>query len=115
MSLLGPDDFDLDRKGRKKKLAKDLSPEVSKQIDRWLDKMDEEELLEKLSDRSQIIYLNHSFSPINHYFPSSIRIIKGDAEKGTLIYNTSKSKKNQIERRFSRLDEKGWQQTLEIY
>jgi hypothetical protein len=34
MSLLGPDDFDLDRKGRKKKLAKDLSPAVAKEIEK---------------------------------------------------------------------------------
>ena len=34
MSLLGPDDFDLDRKGRKKKLAKDLSPAIVREIER---------------------------------------------------------------------------------
>jgi hypothetical protein len=40
MSMLGPDDFELDEKGRKKKLAKDLSPQVSKEIEKWLDKLD---------------------------------------------------------------------------
>ncbi|MGY5876278.1 MAG: hypothetical protein RTU30_11075 [Candidatus Thorarchaeota archaeon] len=50
VSLLGPDDFDLDRKGRKKKLAKDLSPELFKQIDRWLDELDERELIDRLSE-----------------------------------------------------------------
>jgi hypothetical protein len=50
LSLLGPDDFDLDRKGRKKKLAKDLPPEMQKQIERWLDKMDEDEVLDRLSE-----------------------------------------------------------------
>ncbi len=41
MSLLGPDDFDLSKKERKKKLAKDLSPEAYKQIEKWLDRDDE--------------------------------------------------------------------------
>jgi hypothetical protein len=50
LSLLGPDDFDLDRKGRMKKLAKDLSPEMQKHIDRWLDELDESELQDRLSD-----------------------------------------------------------------
>ena len=50
MSLLGPDDFDLDRKGRKKKLAKDLPPEMQKQIEQWLDKMEEEEVFDRLSE-----------------------------------------------------------------
>lgn len=50
MSLLGPDDFDLDRKGRKKKLAKDLSPAVAKEIEKWLDREDDPESFRKLSD-----------------------------------------------------------------
>ena len=50
MSLLGPDDFGLGRKGRKKKLAKDLSPEVQKFIEEWLDKEDDPEAFEKLSE-----------------------------------------------------------------
>ena len=50
MSLLGPDDFDLKRKDRKKKLAKDLSPETYKQIEKWLDNGDDSEVLENLSD-----------------------------------------------------------------
>ncbi|MGY5852362.1 MAG: hypothetical protein RTU92_02210 [Candidatus Thorarchaeota archaeon] len=50
MSLLGPDDFDLDKKGRRKKLAKDLSPDLFKQIDRWLDELDERELIDRLSE-----------------------------------------------------------------
>ena len=44
MSLLGPDDFDLSRKERKKKLAKDLSPETYKQIEKWLDREDEDSI-----------------------------------------------------------------------
>lgn len=47
--MLGPDDFDLDGKGRKKKLAKDLSPEMQKQIEKWLDKMEEGDVLDRLS------------------------------------------------------------------
>ncbi|MHA1907578.1 MAG: hypothetical protein ACW98Y_09815 [Candidatus Thorarchaeota archaeon] len=50
MSLLGPDDFDLKRKGRKKKLAKDLSPETYKQIEKWLDREDDPESLQKLTE-----------------------------------------------------------------
>lgn len=50
MSLLGPDDFGLGRKGRKKKLAKDLSPEVQKFIEEWLDKEDDPEAFERLSE-----------------------------------------------------------------
>ncbi|MFW9917988.1 MAG: hypothetical protein ACFFED_00145 [Candidatus Thorarchaeota archaeon] len=49
MSLLGPDDFDLSKKERKKKLAKDLSPEVYKQIERWLDR-DDAEAFDHLTD-----------------------------------------------------------------
>jgi len=48
MSLLGPDDFGLGRKGRAKKLAKDLSPEVQKQIERWLDEMDDAEAFDRI-------------------------------------------------------------------
>ena len=50
MSLLGPDDFDLTRKGRKKKLAKDLSPAVQKEIDKWLDKIEDPAALGRLTD-----------------------------------------------------------------
>ena len=50
MSLLGPDDFDLKRKDRKKKLAKDLSPETYKQIEKWLDREDDPEALQNLTD-----------------------------------------------------------------
>ncbi len=50
MSLLGPDDFDLDRKGRKKKLAKDLSPSAAKEIERWLDRIDDPEMFKRLSE-----------------------------------------------------------------
>lgn len=50
MSLLGPDDFDLDRKGRKKKLAKDLSPSVAKEIEKWLDREDDPEAFRRVSD-----------------------------------------------------------------
>ena len=50
MSLLGPDDFDLDRKGRKKKLAKDLSPSVAKEIEKWLDKQDDHEAFKRVSE-----------------------------------------------------------------
>jgi hypothetical protein len=50
MSLLGPDDFGLKKKDRKKKLAKDLSPEMYKQIEKWLDREDDPESLQNLSD-----------------------------------------------------------------
>jgi hypothetical protein len=50
MSLLGPDDFNLDGKGRKKKLAKDLSPSVAKEIEKWLDKIDTPLAFEKISE-----------------------------------------------------------------
>ena len=50
MSLLGPDDFDLDRKGRKKKLAKDLSPSAAKEIEKWLEKGDDPEAFKRLSE-----------------------------------------------------------------
>ncbi len=50
MSLLGPDDFDLDRKGRAKKHAKDLTPALRKTIDKWLEEPDDELVRKKLSD-----------------------------------------------------------------
>ncbi|MFW9975927.1 MAG: hypothetical protein ACFFDQ_11705 [Candidatus Thorarchaeota archaeon] len=50
MSLLGPDDFDLDRKGRKKKLAKDLAPSVAKEIEKWLDREDDPEAFKRVSE-----------------------------------------------------------------
>lgn len=50
MSLLGPDDFDLDRKGRKKKLAKDLAPSVAKEIEKWLDKENDPEAFKRVSE-----------------------------------------------------------------
>ncbi|MFX1261156.1 MAG: hypothetical protein ACFFAZ_03640 [Promethearchaeota archaeon] len=50
MSLLGPDDFDLDRKGRKKKLAKDLAPSIAKEVERWLDREDDPEAFRRVSE-----------------------------------------------------------------
>lgn len=50
MSLLGPDDFKLSNKDRKKKLAKDLSPEVAKQIEKWLDRSDDPDTLSRLAN-----------------------------------------------------------------
>ena len=50
MSLLGPDDFDLSSKKRRKKLAKDLSPAAQKEIERWIDEMDELAALERISE-----------------------------------------------------------------
>jgi hypothetical protein len=50
MSLLGPDDFGLDRKSRTKKLAKDLSPSLQREIEKWLDNAEEPSALEKLSE-----------------------------------------------------------------
>ena len=50
MSLLGPDDFDLNNKERKKKLAKDLSPPVAKEIERWLDREDDPEAFKRISE-----------------------------------------------------------------
>jgi len=50
MSLLGPDDFDLTGKERKKKLAKDLSPAVQKEIDKWLDMMEDPTALSRITD-----------------------------------------------------------------
>ncbi len=47
---MGPDDFGLDRKGRKKKLAKDLSPELQKDIDKWLDRSDDPEAFKRISE-----------------------------------------------------------------
>ena len=48
--MLGPDDFDLDRKGRKKKLAKDLSPSAAKEIEKWLDKQDDPEAFRRVTE-----------------------------------------------------------------
>jgi len=50
MSLLGPDDFDLDRKGRKKKLAKDLSPALQKEIEKWLERRDDPEAFKRVTE-----------------------------------------------------------------
>ena len=50
MSLLGPDDFDLGKKGRKKKLAKDLSPAIAKEIEKWLDREDDPEAFRRIAD-----------------------------------------------------------------
>lgn len=50
MSLLGPDDFDLDEKGRKKKLAKDLAPAVAKEIEKWLEKRDDPEAFRRVTE-----------------------------------------------------------------
>ncbi|MFW9844914.1 MAG: hypothetical protein ACFFEV_10085 [Candidatus Thorarchaeota archaeon] len=50
MSLLGPDDFDLDGKGRKKKLAKDLSPAVAKEVEKWLEKGDTPEAFKRVTE-----------------------------------------------------------------
>jgi hypothetical protein len=50
MSLLGPDDFGKGHKERKKKLAKDLSPSAQKFIEDWLEKEDDPEVFEKISD-----------------------------------------------------------------
>ena len=50
LSLLGPEDFGKGRKGRLKKHAKDLSPEVQREIDKWLDELDEGDALEKISE-----------------------------------------------------------------
>lgn len=50
MSLLGPDDFDLSRKERAKKLAEDLSPAVRKSIEDWLDRLDDDEAFKRISE-----------------------------------------------------------------
>lgn len=50
MSMLGPDDFDLDEKGRKKKLAQDLSPAVAKEIEKWLEKGDTPLAFKKIAE-----------------------------------------------------------------
>ncbi len=49
MSLLGPDDFDLDKKGRAKKLAQDLSPALRKEVERWLAEPDEDRARRELT------------------------------------------------------------------
>ena len=64
MSLLGPDDFGLGRKGRIKKLAKDLSPALQKEMEKWLDEMDEIHALERITqvvgpEEAQKIISNH--------------------------------------------------------
>ncbi len=50
MSLLGPDDFDLDRKGRAKKHAQDMTPALRKLIDKWLNEPDEDLARRELTD-----------------------------------------------------------------
>ncbi|MHA1768697.1 MAG: hypothetical protein ACTSV3_02475 [Candidatus Thorarchaeota archaeon] len=50
VSLLGPDDFGLSKKEKKKKLAKDLSPAVQKEIERWLDNLDEQRAIERITE-----------------------------------------------------------------
>ncbi len=50
MSLLGPDDFGLSKKERKKKLAKDLSPALQKTIEQWLDRTEDPVTFEHISD-----------------------------------------------------------------
>ena len=50
MSLLGPDDFGLDRKGRAKKLARDLSPALQKEVDSWLEKTEDPAAIERLTE-----------------------------------------------------------------
>lgn len=50
MSLLGPDDFGLSKKERKKKLAKDLSPALQKTIEQWLDREEDSDTFEHISD-----------------------------------------------------------------
>jgi len=48
MSLLGPDDFDLSEKERRKKLARDLSPAVRKQVEKLLEREDDPDAIRKL-------------------------------------------------------------------
>ncbi len=50
MSLLGPDDLELSKKERKKKLARDLSPEVYKQVEKWIEREDDQETFKLLSE-----------------------------------------------------------------
>jgi len=50
MSLLGPDDFGLSKKERKKKLAKDLSPALQKTIEQWLDRTEDPVTFDRISD-----------------------------------------------------------------
>ncbi|RDE15857.1 MAG: hypothetical protein C4K47_02435 [Candidatus Thorarchaeota archaeon] len=50
MSLLGPDDFGLDRKNRTKKLAKDLSPALQREIDFWLERTEDPDAIKRLSE-----------------------------------------------------------------
>ncbi len=46
--MLGPDDFDKDRKERLKKLARDLSPAVRRELEKLLDKKDSPEAQRKI-------------------------------------------------------------------
>lgn len=48
MSLLGPDDFDLSEKERRKKLARDLSPAVRKRVEKLLEREDDPDAIRKL-------------------------------------------------------------------
>lgn len=48
MSILGPDDFGKSKKERTKKLAKDLAPQVARQIEKILEANDEEEAMKKI-------------------------------------------------------------------
>ncbi len=50
MSLLGPDDFDLNNKERKRKLAKDLSPSIAREIEHWLEREDDPEAIKRISE-----------------------------------------------------------------
>lgn len=51
MSILGPDDFDKSKKERTKKLAKDLAPEVARQVEKILEANDGEEAMKKIERR----------------------------------------------------------------
>jgi hypothetical protein len=49
--MLGPDDFGKSRKERAKKLAKDLAPEVARQIEKILESNNDEEAMKKIERR----------------------------------------------------------------
>ncbi|TFF96794.1 hypothetical protein EU546_00655 [Candidatus Thorarchaeota archaeon] len=51
LSMLGPDDFGKSKKERAKKLAKDLAPEVARQIEKILESNDDEEAMRKIERR----------------------------------------------------------------
>ena len=51
MSMLGPDDFGLSKKERKKKLAKDLSPAAQKDIEKWIDLDEDSDEFERLLEQ----------------------------------------------------------------